>query len=99
MDTDKNLKIIELEEEIITLKMEGEKLRERLDVYLLKNKSYYNRNKEKCLLKVKEYQEKNNYKTKSKTTPEKRKEYARRAYLKKKEKMKNKLDKNIVENN
>jgi len=91
--------IADLKQKILELETEGNILRERLDVYLLKNKSYYNRNKEKCLLKVKEYQEKNNYKTTNKATPEKRAEYARRAYLKKKEKMKNKLDKNIVENN
>jgi len=97
METEKI--IADLKQKILELETEGNILRERLDVYLLKNKSYYNRNKEKCLLKVKEYQEKNNYKTTNKATPEKRAEYARRAYLKKKEKMKNKLDKNIVENN
>jgi len=93
MDTDKNLKIIELEEEIITLKMEGEMLKERLDKYILKDKTYYEKNKEKCKIRVKKYQEENNYKTTNKATPEKRAEYARRAYLKRKEKLKNEIEK------
>ena len=55
MDTD--LKIIELEKEIMTLKMEGEKLRERLDKYILKDKdkNYYEKNKEACKAMVKKY--------------------------------------------
>jgi len=91
MDTD--LKIIELEKEIITLKMEGEMLKERLDKYISKDKTYYEKNRERCKLRVKEYQEKNNYKTTNKATPEKRAEYARRAYLKRKEKLKNEIEK------
>ncbi len=94
MDTDKNLKIVELEKEIITLKMEGEMLKERLDKYILKDKTYYEKNKEKCKIRVKKYQEENNYKTNSKATPEKRKLYARKAYLKRKEKLKNEIEKN-----
>jgi hypothetical protein len=64
------------------LEAENLKLKEQLNKYLLKNKTYYENNKEKHKQQVKEYQKHN------KPTPEKKKEYARRAYLKKKEKLK-----------
>ena len=87
MDTD--LKIIELEKEIMTLKMEGEKLRERLDKYILKDKdkNYYQQNKEACKARVKKYQEEN------KPSKEKKRIYARTAYLNRKQKLKAELDK------
>ena len=94
MDTDKNLKIIKLEEEIITLKMEGEKLRERLDSYISKDKKYYNENKAACRERMKDYHKKNNYY--SKISEEKRKQYAKTAYLNKKMKLaKEKNNENI----
>jgi hypothetical protein len=50
-----------------------------------RNKVYYEENKEKHKQQVKEYREKTNYVYE--VPPEKKKEYARRAYLKKKEKL------------
>ena len=47
-------------------------------------KKYYQNHKEEIIKKVKEYKEKNNYKPI--IDKEKRKEYAKRAYLNKKEK-------------
>ena len=70
---DKDARIKELEEE-------NEKLKEHLKRYTAPSckKAYYEKNKEQILEKMKL----------NPTSPEKRKEYARRAYLKKKEKMK-----------
>ena len=87
MDTD--LKIIELEKEIMTLKMEGEMLKERLDKYILKDKdkNYYQQNKEACKARVKKYQEEN------KPSKERKRIYARTAYLNRKQKLKAELDK------
>ena len=63
-------------------------LEEKLKKYTapIKNKIYYENNKEAHIQRVKEYKEKTNYN--STLTPEKKKEYARRAYLNKKEKLK-----------
>jgi hypothetical protein len=70
---DKDARIKELEEE-------NEKLKEHLKRYTAPSykKAYYEKNKEQLLEKMKS----------NPAPPEKRKEYARRAYLKKKEKMK-----------
>ena len=82
-------------DEIITqLQEENEKLKEQLDKYLLKNKTYYEKNKEEQKIRVKEYQKKTNYKSNYIPTPEQRKEYARRAYLKKKDKIQKEKDEN-----
>ena len=88
MDTD--LEIIEFEEEITTLKMEGEKLKERLNKYILKekDKKYYKQNKEACKARVKKYQEEN------KPSNEKKRIYTRTAYLNRKQKLKDETDKN-----
>ena len=75
---DYQLKIKELEEENAMLK-------EQLNKYLLKNKTYKDEHKQK----VKEYQQRTNYKSTYVASPDKKKEYARRAYLKKKEKLQN----------
>jgi len=91
MDTEQI--IADLKQKILELETEGNSLRERLDKYILKDKTYYEKNKEKCKIRVKKYQEENNYKTTNKATPEKRAEYARRAYLKRKEKLKNEIEK------
>ena len=71
---DKDARIKELEEE-------NEKLKEHLKKYTAPSykKAYYEKNKEQILEKMKS----------NPVSPEKRKEYARRAYLNKKEKMKN----------
>jgi hypothetical protein len=74
------LRIKELEEENAMLK-------EQLNKYLLKNKTYYEKNKDEHKQKVKEYQQRTNYKSTYVASPDKKKEYARRAYLKKKEKL------------
>ena len=88
MDTD--LEIIEFEKEITTLKMEGEKLKERLNKYILKekDKKYYKQNKEACKARVKKYQEEN------KPSNEKKRIYTRTEYLNRKQKLKNETDKN-----
>ena len=77
---DYQLKLKELEEENAMLK-------EQLNKYLLKNKTYYENNKDEHKQKVKEYQQRTNYKSTYVASPDKKKEYARRAYLKKKEKL------------
>jgi len=79
---DYQLKLRELEEENAMLK-------EQLNKYLLKNKTYYENNKDEHKQKVKEYQQRTNYKSTYVASPDKKKEYARRAYLKKKEKLQN----------
>lgn len=77
---DKDNKIKELENEISLLK-------EQLNKYLIKNKLYYEKNKEQHKQRVKDYNEKNNYT--HKPTPEQKKEYNRQAYLKRKNKIQN----------
>ena len=80
------------DEIIKQLRDENASLKEQLNKYLLKNKNYYENNKEEHKKRVRDYQEKTNYKA----SPEKQKEYARRAYLNKKEKIKKEiLDENI----
>ena len=84
-----------LKEENEKLREENEKLKnelietnDHLKKYTapIRNKIYYEENKEKHKQQVKEYKEKTNYN--ANLTPEKKKEYARRAYLNKKEKLK-----------
>ena len=84
MDADK-IKL--LEEENIKLRNELNETKEHLKKYTspLRNKTYYEENKEKLMQKNKEYKEKTNYVYE--VTPEKKKEYARTAYLNKKEKL------------
>jgi hypothetical protein len=86
------MSVEELTHEIILLREENEKLKnelnetkEHLNKYLSKNKTYYEKNKEKHIENVKKYKEETNYTYKP--TPEQKKEWARRAYLKKKEKL------------
>ena len=69
------------------LEEENTELKNKLKIYTapIRNKNYYENHKEEIIKKSKEY--KNNL------TIEKRKEYARRAYLNKKEK-----ENNIVKN-
>ena len=88
MDYDELNKIKLLEEENMKLKDELNKIKEHLKKYTcpLRNKIYYEENKEKHKKRVKEYREKTNYVYE--VSPEKKKEYARTAYLNKKEKLK-----------
>ncbi len=82
------------EEENIKLKQDLENKTIQLNTYLLKNINYYEKHKEEHKQKVKEYQKKTNYKSDYKPTQEQKKEYAKRAYLKKKDK----LEKEKLEN-
>ena len=83
-----------LREENDKLKNELNDTKEQLNKYLSKNKSYYEKNKEKHIENVKKYKEETNYTYKP--TIEQKKEWARRAYLKKKEKLaKNSENQNV----
>jgi len=80
-------------DDIITqLQEENHNLKEQLNRYLLKNKKYYENNKEEHKKRVKEYQNKTNYKSNYIPTTEQKKEYARRAYLKKKDKLQQEVE-------
>jgi hypothetical protein len=81
------------DEIIKQLQDENALLKEQLNKYLLKNKNYYENNKEEHKKRVKDYQEKTNYKA----TPEKQKEYNRISYLRRKERLKKEQEK-IEEN-
>jgi hypothetical protein len=88
-DIDLHNKIKLLENEIIELK-------EKLKTYTSpkRNKIFYENHKDEIIQKNKEYREKTNYVA---TIPiEKKKEYARRAYLNKKAKLKQNIE---LENN
>jgi len=86
MDKDEIIK--ELTEKNAKLEQELLLTKEHLKKYTApaSRREYYERNKEKEKQRVKDYQERTNYKSTCVASPEKRKEYARRAYLKKKEK-------------
>ena len=87
-----------LKEELEKTKNELIETKEHLKKYTapIRNKIYYEENKEKHKQKVKEYKEKTNYN--ATLTPDKKKEYARRAYLNKKEKLKKINENNEFEN-
>ena len=72
--------------EIEKLKKENEALRTKLEKYIAsdRHKIYYEQHKEKIKERNKEYREKTNYI--ASISPEKKKEYARTAYLNKKKK-------------
>ena len=88
---DDKAKIKELAEENAKLKEELQATKEHLKKYTApaSSKVYYEKHKEEQKQRVKEYQQRTNYKSDYKPTPEQKKEYARRAYLKKKEKLQN----------
>jgi hypothetical protein len=77
-----------LKDRILILENELKDTKEHLKKYTAPSnmKKYYQNHKEEIIKKVKEYKEKNNYKPI--IDKEKRKEYAKRAYLNKKEKLK-----------
>jgi hypothetical protein len=77
---DKDAKIKALEEELELLKQELMETKEQLKKYTApsRSKTYYENHKEDIIQKTIEY--------KNSLSSEKKKEYARRAYLKKKEK-------------
>jgi len=82
------------EEYIKKLEEENEALKNKLKSYTAppRSKTYYENHKEDSKQKVKEYKEKINYVYD--VSPEKKKEYARRAYLNKKEKIKKEKEQN-----
>ena len=88
METD--IKIKELEDELEKTKKELNETKEHLKKYTApeRSKTFYENHKIDILQKNKDYKEKTNYY--ANLSSEKKKEYARRAYLNKKEKIKNK---------
>ena len=76
-------------EKIQQLELKNKELEEKLKTYTAppRRKTYYENHKEELIQKNKEYKEKTNYVYE--VSPEKKKEYARRAYLNKKNKLMN----------
>ena len=87
METD--IKIKELEDELEKTKKELIETKEHLKKYTApeRSKTFYENHKIDILQKNKEYKEKTNYY--ANLSSEKKKEYAKKAYLNKKEKTKN----------
>lgn len=83
----------ELLNKLKLLEQENEALTNKLKTYTApaRSKTYYQNHKEDIKNKVKEYREKTNYIYE--VAPEKKKEYARRAYLNKKEKLQKEKEK------
>ena len=81
---DNNINYKELYEKLI---IENQQLKEHLKKYTApkRNKNYYENHKEEIIEKVKEYKEKTGYD--KKPPPEKIKEYSKRAYEKRKQKL------------
>uniref|UniRef100_A0A6C0DSQ1 Uncharacterized protein n=1 Tax=viral metagenome TaxID=1070528 RepID=A0A6C0DSQ1_9ZZZZ len=87
VDVDELLRINKLQEEKIrSLENELKETKEHLKKYTApkRSKTYYENHKEDIIAKVKEYKEKTNYSYE--VTPDKKKEYNKTAYLKRKEK-------------
>ena len=89
---DKDEKIKALEEENAKLQLELQATREHLKKYTAPSykKEYYEKNKDAIKERNANYKKNTNYKYDP--TPEKKKEYARRAYLKRKEKLQKDLE-------
>jgi hypothetical protein len=94
MDKDEQIK--ELKEKITNLETELYSTKEHLKKYTApaSRKVYYEKNKDKEKQRAKEYQQRTNYKSNYEATPEQKKEYARRAYLKKKERLQKEKEEN-----
>jgi len=86
-----------LNEKIKQLEQENKELKEKLKNYTApsRKKKYYDNHKEELIQKNKEYKVKTNYTYV--ISPEKKKEYARTAYLNKKKKMEEMKNKNNEE--
>lgn len=82
------MNVEDLLKEIDTLKEENTELKNHLKKYTAptRSKTYYENHKDEIIQRNKEYKEKTNYEYV--VSPEKKKEYARTAYLNKKEKLK-----------
>ena len=91
---DDKTKIKELAEENAKLKEELQVTKEHLKKYTApaSSKVYYEKHKEEQKQRVKEYQQRTNYKSDYKPTPEQKKEYNRREYLKRKENLKKEME-------
>ena len=91
---DDKAKIKELAEENAKLKEELQVTKEHLKKYTApaSSKVYYEKHKEEQKQRVKEYQQRTNYKSDYKPTPEQKKEYNRREYLKRKENLKKEME-------
>jgi hypothetical protein len=91
---DDKTKIKELAEENAKLKEELQLTKEHLKKYTApaSSKVYYEKHKEEQKQRVKEYQQRTNYKSDYKPTPEQKKEYNRREYLKRKENLKKEME-------
>jgi len=89
---DKDARIKELEEELQYTKQELQTTKEHLKKYTAPSykKDYYEKNKDAIKERNANYKKNTNYKYDP--TPEMKKEYARRAYLKRKEKIKKDLE-------
>jgi len=86
---DKDQKIKELEEKVSNLEAQLQLTKEHLKKYTApaSSKVYYEKHKEAQKQRVREYQQRTNYKSDYKPTAEQKKEYNRREYLKRKEKL------------
>lgn len=76
-----------LKEKIIELEKELDEVKNKLNTYQSNSKKYYKNNKEKIIERVKEYNKNNNYNPI--VSSEKKKEYNKKAYLKRKDKTNN----------
>ena len=81
---DDKARIKELEEKNAKLEEELQATKEHLKKYTApaSSKLYYEKHKEEQKQRVKEYQKRTNYKSDYKPSPEQKKEYNRREYLK-----------------
>jgi|AntAceMinimDraft_5_1070358.scaffolds.fasta_scaffold94474_1 hypothetical protein len=87
---DNETKIKELEDELKNVNEELQRTKDHLKKYTApaRNRAYYDKNSDAVKERTRLYIEKTNYKC----TPEQRKEYNKRAYLKRIEKLKNELN-------
>jgi hypothetical protein len=76
----------QLKEKLSQMEKELNDTKHKLNTYQSNSKKYYENNKEKIIERVKEYNKSNNYKPT--VTNEKKKEYNKIAYQKRKEKIK-----------
>ena len=95
MDKDEIIK--ELTEKNAKLEQELLLTKEHLKKYTApaSRREYYERNKEKENQRAKDYQQRTNYKSNYKPTPEQKREYNKQAYLRRKEKLQNKMEEKL----
>jgi hypothetical protein len=82
----------QLKEKLSQMEKELSDTKHKLNTYQSNSKKYYENNKEKIIERVKEYNKSNNYKPN--VTNEKKKEYNKIAYQKRKEKIKEEINQN-----